>query len=204
MSGENNPPLAHVTRSQAVVKPHATDTATDYENVDQEMTSRAPYDQYVYSADNKTLWYILHDALKDHPSYTSIRSFRHTQNVSTAYLALALHNLGEYRNHTVLKEAEDDLNNFLYTEEKLKFTFDRFFKIHRSAHKRMLSVPDYVFPNPATRVRKLLSNIRSNSPTLLSSITSVKTSTTLRNDFEQTVDNIQSEIRTTKIMKSQK
>ena len=49
------------------VKTHATDLATDYENVDQEITSRAPHDQYVYGADNKTLWHILHDSLKDHP-----------------------------------------------------------------------------------------------------------------------------------------
>ena len=66
----------------------------------------------------------------------------------------------ESRNTTVLEEAEDNLNNVFYTEEKLKFTFDRFFKMHISAHNKMIPVPDYVVPNPATRVRKLLSNIR--------------------------------------------
>ena len=71
----NKCPLAYVARSQVAVKQHAMDPATDYINVDQEMTSREPHDQYVYGADNKTLWHILHDALKDHPSYTSIRSF---------------------------------------------------------------------------------------------------------------------------------
>ena len=80
------------------------------------MTSQEPHDQYVYGADNKTLWNILHDALKDHSSYTSIRSFAYIQNIRSAYIALALHNLGESRNHTVLKEAEDNLNNVLYTE----------------------------------------------------------------------------------------
>ena len=137
------------------------------------MTSREPHDQYVYGADNKTLWHILYDALKDHPSYTSIRSFSHTQNGRAAYIALALHNLGGSRNHTVLKEAEDNLNNVFYTEEKLKFTFNRFVKIHRSAHNDMISVPDCVITNPATRVCKLLSNIRSNNPPLLASIASV-------------------------------
>ena len=68
----------------------------------------------------------------------------------------------------------------------------------------MLSVPDYVVPNPATRVRKLLSNIRSNNPTILTSIESVQTSTTLRNDFEKTVDTLQSAIRETKITTSLK
>ena len=63
-----------------------------------------------------------------------------------------------------------------------------------------LTTFDYVVPNPATRVHKLLSNIRSNNPSLLASIASVQTSTTLRNDFEQTVDTIQSEIRATKVM----
>ena len=68
----------------------------------------------------------------------------------------------------------------------------------------MLSVPDYVVPNPATRVRKLLSNIRSNNPTILTSIASIQTSTTLRSKFKQTVDNLQSEIRATEITKSLK
>ena len=107
----NKYPQAYVTRSQVSGSPHATDPTTDYENVDQEMTLRAPHDQYVYVAENKTLWHILHYALQDHPSYTLIRSFAHTQNGRSAYLALALHNLGESRNHTVLKEAEDNVNN---------------------------------------------------------------------------------------------
>ena len=70
------------------------DPVTDDENVDQEMTSRAPRDQYVYGEDNKTLWHILQDALKYYPSYTSIRSFTRTQNGRAAYLALTLHHLG--------------------------------------------------------------------------------------------------------------
>ena len=178
------------------------DPATDYENVDQEITSRAPHDQYVYGADNKTLWHILHYCLKDHPSYNSIRSFARTQNGRAEYLALVLHHLEESQNHTVLKEAEDDLNNVFYTEEKSNFTFDRFVKIHRSAHNDMLSVPNYVVPNPATIMCKLLYNIRSNNPTLLASIASVQTPTTLRNDFEPTVDTLQSAIRATKITTS--
>ena len=68
----------------------------------------------------------------------------------------------------------------------------------------MLLVPDYVVPNPAKRVRKLLLNIRSNNPTLLVSIVSVQTSTTLRNDFKQTVYTLLSEIRTTNITTSEK
>ena len=68
----------------------------------------------------------------------------------------------------------------------------------------MLLVPDYVVPNPATRVCKLQYNTRSNNPILLTSIASVQTSTTLRNDFDKTVDTLQSEIRATKIMTSRK
>ena len=41
----NKSPLAYVARAQVVVKPHATDPATEYENVDQEMISRAPHEQ---------------------------------------------------------------------------------------------------------------------------------------------------------------
>ena len=53
-------------------------------------------------------------------------------------------------------------------------------------------------------MRKLLSNIRSNNTALLVSIASVQNSTTLRNDFEQTLDTLQSEIRATKITTTRK
>ena len=59
-----NPPLEYVARSQVAVKPHASDPTTDYKNVDQKMTSQAQHDQYVYGADNKTLWHTLHDSIK--------------------------------------------------------------------------------------------------------------------------------------------
>ena len=50
--GANKCPLEYVARPQVAVKPHAADPDTEYENVDQDMTSWAPYDQYVYGADN--------------------------------------------------------------------------------------------------------------------------------------------------------
>ena len=65
--GVNKCPLAYVARYQVAVKPHAMYPATDYKNVDQEMTSGAPHDQYVYVVDNNTIWHILYDAIKDHP-----------------------------------------------------------------------------------------------------------------------------------------
>ena len=68
----------------------------------------------------------------------------------------------------------------------------------------MLSVPDNVFSNPATRVRKLLSNISRNNLALLASIESVQTKTTLRYDFEQRVDTLQSAIIATKITTTRK
>ena len=51
----NKCPLAYVARAQVAVKPHAEDHSTEYEKVDQEMTSWSPHDQYVYGADNKSL-----------------------------------------------------------------------------------------------------------------------------------------------------
>ena len=49
----NKSPLAYVARSQVAVKPHAMDPDIDYENGNQEMTSPATHDQYVYGAENK-------------------------------------------------------------------------------------------------------------------------------------------------------
>ena len=101
--GVNKCPLSYVARTQISVKPHATDPDTDYEEVDQEMTPQSPHDQCIYCAENKTLWHILHDALKYHSSYTSIRSFARTHNGRSEYLFLVLHNLGESLNYTDIK-----------------------------------------------------------------------------------------------------
>ena len=202
--GVNKTPLAYVKRESVAVLGHADDPSTGYANVDEEMIARAPHDLYVFGADSKSLWHVLHDSLKDHPAYTSIRAFSRTQDGRGAHMSLVLHNLGESRNSSVLEEAEDNLNNVTYTEEKLKFSFDRFVEIHRSAHNDMLSVPNFVVPNPATRVRKLLSNIRSTNPKLLASIASVETSAILRNDFEQAVDTLQAAIRSMKVSTARK
>ena len=72
-------------------------------------------------------------------------------------------------------------------------------EIHRSVHNDMLSIPDYVVSNESTRVRKLLTNIKSTNPILLASIASVQTSATLQNNFEQAVDTLQSAVCTTKV-----
>ena len=90
--GVNKCPLGYVKRDLVVVTAHEDDPSTGYANIDEEMTARAPRNQFVYGVDNRALWYILHVVLKDHPSYTSIRSFARTQNGREAYLALILHN----------------------------------------------------------------------------------------------------------------
>ena len=51
--------------------------------------------------------------------------------------------------------------------------------IATAREERTPTTLDYIAPNPATRVRKLLSDIRSNNPSLLASIASVQTSTIL-------------------------
>ena len=67
-----------------------------------------------------------------------------------------------------------------------------------------LTTLDYVVPNPATRVRKLLYNIIISYTALLASIASVQNSTNLKNHFEQIVDTLQSAIRASKITITQK
>lgn len=66
----------------------------------------------------------------------------------------------------------------------------------------MLSVPNYVVPNPATRIRKLFTNISSKNTTLLDLITNVQTSQVLLNDFKQAVDTIQFDVHATKLVVS--
>ena len=71
----NKCPLAYVARSQVEVKAHAMDPAIDYENVDQEMTSRAPHYQYVYGTDNKTRVNMEQNVKKIAPYWLFLREY---------------------------------------------------------------------------------------------------------------------------------
>ena len=52
--GVNKCPLAYVVRYKVAVKLYAIDPAIDDENVNKEMTSREPHDQYANGTNNKT------------------------------------------------------------------------------------------------------------------------------------------------------
>ena len=64
LRGVNKCPLSYVKRNLVAVTVHANDPSIGYANIDEGMTAHAPHDQYVYGADNKALWHILHVALK--------------------------------------------------------------------------------------------------------------------------------------------
>ena len=67
-------------RDDPNILPDARDDATNYTTVIDEMIARCPHGTYEYQQDNATLWHILYDALKDHPSYTTIRRHSRTTN----------------------------------------------------------------------------------------------------------------------------
>ena len=98
-------------RTEVAVSPHTDILSTGYENIDMEMLFRALHDLFVYGADSRSLWHVLHDALKDHTSCTFIRLFARIQDGGGVHLSLVFNNLGEYMNSSVLEEAKDNTNN---------------------------------------------------------------------------------------------
>ena len=55
LRGVNKCPLGYVKRDIIVVTAHVYDPTIGYANINKEMTTRAPHDQYVYGVDNRAL-----------------------------------------------------------------------------------------------------------------------------------------------------
>ena len=67
------------------------------------MTQLCPDGTQTYGQDNRSVWQILHNTLKDHHSYTSIRRFARSQNNRAAYFALKQNHFGPNRQKNPLK-----------------------------------------------------------------------------------------------------
>ena len=186
--GINGIPLSYVVRDETTVQPHASDPSTNYGTTKLELVHRCPHGTIEYEEDNKIVWGILQRSLSTHISYSSIRRHSRLENGRQAYLDLQQHFCGRLRQENILAKVEGDIHSTYYFEDKANFTFETYISIHRNAYNEMDKAASYPTPDGGTRVRQLLANITTRDTGLAAAMASIRANSTLRNDFEDTVD----------------
>jgi hypothetical protein len=86
--------LDYVVRPDIEVKPEAEDPAEGYENVDQEMTARAPRMGRAFVNDKGKVWDIMSNICGKHSCFVYINPTVWTMNGREAYMLLFDHFLG--------------------------------------------------------------------------------------------------------------
>jgi hypothetical protein len=120
--GVNGDTLDYVVRPDIEVKPEAEDPAEGYENVDQEMTARAPHMGRSFVNDRHKVWDIMSNICGKHSCFFYIKPALRTRNGRDAYMLLFDHFLGPYNVGNMASAAETKLTGTLYNGEKKRFT----------------------------------------------------------------------------------
>jgi len=193
--------LAYVTRVNVAVLPHTDDPSTNYSSIKLEMISRCPHGTMAYSEDSKEVWSILQRDLSKTLSFSLIRRQANVEDGRAAYLDIDQNYCGRSKVENILEKVEGDIASTYYSEDKVNFTFETYVAIHGNTFNEMSKADNYTAPDGATIVRVLLSNISSKCPTLCVVIASIRASPTLRGDFEDAVDQLNTEVARTNMGK---
>ena len=128
---------------------------------------------------------------------------RHTnvEDVQASYLNLDQNYCGRIKVENILEKVEGGIASTYYSEDKVNFTFKTYVVIHRDAFDEMSNADNYTTPDGATRVRVLLSNISSKCPALCVAIASIRALPVLSDDFEDTVDQLNTAVTRTNMGK---
>ena len=108
----------------------------------------------IYNHDNGAVFDILKTIIRDHDSYTWIKSFSSTRNGRLAFAALCTRYLGAATTDNLVTNAEAKLTNTFYSGDSRRFNFDIFINIIQSAIKDKGSVAGPM--DEADKIRILL------------------------------------------------
>jgi hypothetical protein len=106
--------LDYVERPYIEVKPEAEDLAEGYENLDQEMTSRAPHTGGSFVTDMRKVLDIMSYICGKHSCFVKIKPALRTRNGRDAYMLLFDHFLGPNNAGNMSSAAETKLTGNLY------------------------------------------------------------------------------------------
>ena len=106
-------------------------------------------------------------------------------------MALCKHNLGSSKWDRVIEECENYLMKRECNGKNHRFTLKMHISKHRDAFNELTRASQFVayeLPNEVTRVSRLLKSITSKDATILSAITTIKSNTTMKGNFEEAAD----------------
>lgn len=167
----------------------------EYSSFQEEMIGRATHDHPTYSTDNEQVYHVIATALADTPYLSSIKRHRSNKDGRGAYLDLVLHHLGSNKWNSIASNSDKRSTTLTWNGRSHRYTLARHINSLRSCHNDLIRCNDhieYAIPTETQRVERLLASIQSNDPSILSAVTTIKSSkddrTGLYTDFERAAD----------------
>ena len=159
------------------------------------MIDRTTHNHPTYSTDNEQVYHIIANALADTQYLASIKRHRSTKDGRGAYLDLVLHHLGSNKWNSIASNSDKKSTTLTWNGRSHRYTLSRHINNLRSCHNDLIRCNDhieYAVPTETQRVERLLASIQFNDPSVLSAITTIKSSkdanTGLYTDFERAAD----------------
>ena len=202
LRGVRKVPLSYVIRD--VVNPVALPgyAATynlpygaEYLSFQEEMIDRTTHDHPTYATDNEHVYHVISTALADTPYLSSIKRHRNSKDGRGAYLDLVLHHLGSNKGNSIASNSDKRSTTLTWNGRSHRYTLAKHINNLRSCHNDLIRCNDhieYAIPTETQRVERLLASIQSNDHSILSAVTTIKSSkderTGLYTDFERAAD----------------
>ena len=194
--GVRKVPLTYVIRDtvatgNAPLPEAASNTSADFDNITDELIEFTPHSGEGYSEDNAKVFQILQDMVSGTSFESSIKSHQRERDGRAAYLALVQHNLGSSKWDKILEDAETYVLRREWNGRNHRFTLRSHINKQREANnefQRASQHVEYAVPNEHTMVGRLIKSITTKEPAIVSAITHIQGSPTLRSDFEAAAD----------------
>ena len=201
--GTTKIPLAWIIRETVVPPPTADDPATNYATHAEELIARAPHHNgadppvytQTYKDDNILVFNKLAAMLRDKDCWTFMQHATRRRDGRAAFLGLKDHYLGKNNVDNQATIAERRLQTTTYTGEGRRWNFEKYVQTHVNQHQILtdLTRHGYAGIDPRSKVRYLLDGIKTKELNHVK--TQIMASTTLRNNFEQSVNLFQDFIK---------
>ena len=202
LRGVRKVPLSYVIRDtvtpgaiQAYAATYNLPYGAEYSSFQEEMIGRATHNHPTYATDNEHVYHVIANALADTPYLSSIKRHRNTKDGRGAYLDLVLHHLGSNKWNSIASSSDKRSTTLTWNGRSHRYTLARHINNLRSCHNDLIRCNDhieYAIPTETQRVERLIASIQSSDPSILSALTTIKSSkdatTGLYTDFERAAD----------------
>jgi hypothetical protein len=156
--GETGATLDYAVIPDIAVKPETEDPADGYATVDQEIAARAPRTGQAFVNYRRKVWDIMSNIYGKHSCVVYIKLALRTRNGRDAYMLLFDHFLGPHNMGNMTSAYETKPNGTLYNDEKKRFTWETYVRIHTEQYSFLNGLKDYGYTgiDDSSKVRHLL------------------------------------------------